>query len=70
MSDKRTPNEGYDGTDGDAPSYKRPKIYDSFSTGRTEYSVFMCQERYAQLECRLTHPSQSGLCKHCAIIIE
>ena len=49
---------------------KRVKIYDSFSTGKTEYSVFMCQERYARLECRLTHMSQSGMCKHCAIVIE
>lgn len=53
-----------------AKRVKSPKIYDSFSTGKTEFSVFMCQERYAQLECRLTHPSQSGMCKHCAIVIE
>ena len=34
-------------------------------------SIFvMSAERSAQLNCRMTHPSQSGICKHCAIIIE
>lgn len=55
----------------ESPSKKaRVSFVETHSSGTTEYYTYMTLERFAQLECRMTHTPLTGACKHCAIVIE